>query len=180
MYILYVVLSVYRHMLFCVFFFLMIRRPPRSTRTDTLFPYTTLFRSRRPDLGRISLLRDLPESRLPDLDLHDLAADPRRGHPVAHSRPADRDAEGPRMITANFILLGLFAILLLIGTPIGVALGLAGAAAVAIGLDLDSVAMIGTNTYASVAKYPLITIPMFVLTGVIFEDRKSTRLNSSH
>src|SRR3546814_12341760 len=33
---------------FCVFsclFFLMIRRPPRSTRTDTLFPYTTLFRS---------------------------------------------------------------------------------------------------------------------------------------
>src|SRR3546814_19442422 len=30
------------------FFFLMIRRPPRSTRTDTLFPYTTLFRSRLP------------------------------------------------------------------------------------------------------------------------------------
>src|SRR3546814_18317256 len=27
------------------FFFLRIRRPPRSTRTDTLFPYTTLFRS---------------------------------------------------------------------------------------------------------------------------------------
>src|SRR3546814_13405119 len=27
------------------FFFLMILRPPRSTRTDTLFPYTTLFRS---------------------------------------------------------------------------------------------------------------------------------------
>src|SRR3546814_17267632 len=33
---------------FFFFFFLMIRRPPRSTRTDTLFPYTTLFRS---DLG---------------------------------------------------------------------------------------------------------------------------------
>src|SRR3546814_2614591 len=28
-----------------LFFFLMIRRPPRSTRTDTLFPYTSLFRS---------------------------------------------------------------------------------------------------------------------------------------
>src|SRR3546814_4391007 len=28
-----------------VFFFLMVRRPPRSTRTDTLFPYPTLFRS---------------------------------------------------------------------------------------------------------------------------------------
>src|SRR3546814_13430007 len=35
-----------------LFFFLMIRRPPRSTRTDTLFPYTTLFRStRRPRAG---------------------------------------------------------------------------------------------------------------------------------
>src|SRR3546814_10303363 len=30
-----------------LFFFLMLRRPPRSTRTDTLFPYTTLFRSDR-------------------------------------------------------------------------------------------------------------------------------------
>src|SRR3546814_2090713 len=35
-----------------MFFFLMIRRPPRSTRTDTLFPYTTLFRSAgRPSPG---------------------------------------------------------------------------------------------------------------------------------
>src|SRR3546814_11157179 len=32
-------------LVYLVFFFLMIRRPPRSTRTDTLFPYTTLFRS---------------------------------------------------------------------------------------------------------------------------------------
>src|SRR3546814_13976329 len=50
----------------CVFF-LMIRRPPRSTRTDTLFPYTTLFRSEnggaaRPGLDRgaaTGLLRGL-------------------------------------------------------------------------------------------------------------------------
>src|SRR3546814_2635435 len=34
------------------FFFLMIRRPPRSTRTDTLFPYTTLFRSRQAALDQ--------------------------------------------------------------------------------------------------------------------------------
>src|SRR3546814_12396797 len=33
-------------------FFLMIRRPPRSTRTDTLFPYTTLFRSGQEGDGR--------------------------------------------------------------------------------------------------------------------------------
>src|SRR3546814_15420766 len=36
----------YIHLVIICFFFLMIRRPPRSTRTDTLFPYTTLFRSR--------------------------------------------------------------------------------------------------------------------------------------
>src|SRR3546814_14269762 len=44
-----------------VFFFLMIRRPPRSTRTDTLFPYTTLFRScrrRSCSRGRLSGRRD--------------------------------------------------------------------------------------------------------------------------
>src|SRR3546814_5637546 len=33
----------------------MIRRPPRSTRTDTLFPYTTLFRSMRVPLGAPSV-----------------------------------------------------------------------------------------------------------------------------
>src|SRR3546814_12634123 len=37
--------SVVRVISFILVFFLMIRRPPRSTRTDTLFPYTTLFRS---------------------------------------------------------------------------------------------------------------------------------------
>src|SRR3546814_17429129 len=49
---------------FC-FFFLMIRRPPRSTRTDTLFPYTTLFRSlRRPVAARLS---DEPRRLCPSL-----------------------------------------------------------------------------------------------------------------
>src|SRR3546814_15619747 len=37
---------------YVIFFFLRIRRPPRSTRTDTLFPYTTLFRSKL-DLRRL-------------------------------------------------------------------------------------------------------------------------------
>src|SRR3546814_19113666 len=41
--------------MYVCFFFLMIRRPPRSTRTDTLFPYTTLFRSStEAALGRLS------------------------------------------------------------------------------------------------------------------------------
>src|SRR3546814_6312089 len=41
----------------------MIRRPPRSTRTDTLFPYTTLFRSRRID-DHARSDRTLPHGRL--------------------------------------------------------------------------------------------------------------------
>src|SRR3546814_6826585 len=41
-----------------MFFFLMIRRPPRSTRTDTLFPYTTLFRSPQFDFARASILSE--------------------------------------------------------------------------------------------------------------------------
>src|SRR3546814_13189341 len=36
-----------------IFFFLMIRRPPRSTRTYTLFPYTTLFRSQSPSVHKL-------------------------------------------------------------------------------------------------------------------------------
>src|SRR3546814_17008525 len=42
---LFYVISVVIIFIMILFFFLMIRRPPRSTRTDTLFPYTTLFRS---------------------------------------------------------------------------------------------------------------------------------------
>src|SRR3546814_9636534 len=42
----------------------MIRRPPRSTRTDTLFPYTTLFRS-QPDDGADQHLRAERDARLP-------------------------------------------------------------------------------------------------------------------
>src|SRR3546814_3299927 len=56
-----------------MFLCLMIRRPPRSTRTDTLFPYTTLFRSRRgvAEVGVVVLgylaqdaAHDLPGARL--------------------------------------------------------------------------------------------------------------------
>src|SRR3546814_3507130 len=39
----------------------MIRRPPRSTRTDTLFPYTTLFRSRRQNSGIVDQNVDTAE-----------------------------------------------------------------------------------------------------------------------
>src|SRR3546814_12949958 len=41
--------------MFCIVFFLMIRRPPRSTRTDTLFPYPTLFRSHAKSMSQEEL-----------------------------------------------------------------------------------------------------------------------------
>src|SRR3546814_2503896 len=42
-------------MWFVCFFFLMIRRPPRSTRTDTLLPYPTLFRSQDYSLANLAV-----------------------------------------------------------------------------------------------------------------------------
>src|SRR3546814_9503767 len=44
----------------------MIRRPPRSTRTDTLFPYTTLFRSKMPGQDRQFLDQHIE----PELEVH--------------------------------------------------------------------------------------------------------------
>src|SRR3546814_20688382 len=54
------------HVINYYFFFLMIRRPPRSTRTDTLFPYTTLFRSpRQPHRSPLPRFPNAPAPRFP-------------------------------------------------------------------------------------------------------------------
>src|SRR3546814_12789344 len=64
----------------------MIRRPPRATRTDTLFPYTTLFRS---------------------------SGQPGRRAPTAHRKEGP---EAPIMETrANYIMVGCFVLLLAFG-----------------------------------------------------------------
>src|SRR3546814_13632231 len=52
-------------------FFLMIRRPPRATRTDTLIPYTTLFRSRIRLLIDKEEIRELLSGHARALDRHD-------------------------------------------------------------------------------------------------------------
>src|SRR3546814_7161442 len=65
-------------------FFFMIRRPPRSTRTDTLFPYTTLFRS----AGRALVLRQ-PARR------------GREGLPVRAAPAAHQGAAGGRRVRAD-------------------------------------------------------------------------------
>src|SRR3546814_10275513 len=82
---------------FCVFFFLMIRRPPRSTRTDTLFPYTTLFRSAAPRRAERPEHRDPQwrEGRARRVDRHPRRRRPERPgrHPEA-ARTARAVADG--------------------------------------------------------------------------------------
>ncbi|MCK2184568.1 TRAP transporter large permease [Halomonas getboli] len=62
-----------------------------------------------------------------------------------------------------------FAGLLIAGVPVAFSLGLSGAVGIVAGLSPSMLATLGTNTYNSVAKYPLIAIPLFILTGLIFE-----------
>jgi tripartite ATP-independent transporter DctM subunit len=65
------------------------------------------------------------------------------------------------------ILFVAFAAMLVLGTPIAVALGLAGT--IAIWLADLGIYAVPTNIYTSIAKYPLLAIPMFVLCGSIFD-----------
>src|SRR3546814_14162667 len=83
-------------MFISVFFFLMIRRPPRSTRTDTLFPYTTLFRSLERALGLAAVetrwIGDEPQRALRDPEVAQQHADE-----APHRRQvADRAADAGR------------------------------------------------------------------------------------
>src|SRR3546814_11660965 len=104
-------------MLFVTFilFFLMIRPPPRSTRTDTLFPYTTLFRSQTwngkiddgrcgpPDAGRRDARHPQPQRLDPQADERAI------GHPgidavEGRARPADaqlRDRKSTRLNSSH-------------------------------------------------------------------------------
>src|SRR3546814_3640453 len=90
----------------------MIRRPPRSTRTDTLFPYTTLFRSPNPDQtpteprldpGRQPEETYILESRWKDIHGPGRLVEPAQGVRRRHPRaPADaaggRGADGGRAV----------------------------------------------------------------------------------
>src|SRR3546814_14487495 len=62
------------------FFFLRIRRPPRSTCTDTLFPYTTLFRSLDGEPGRAGRHEDRADLSWPPLWAARAARDGGDGH----------------------------------------------------------------------------------------------------
>src|SRR3546814_4088587 len=86
-------------------FFLMILRPPRSTRTDTLFPYTTLFRSAVDDDFALALARAQPlllHAPLRHLD----PVLPEKGLTLEHQRrhaPVTRDLERD-LIAGDFIV----------------------------------------------------------------------------
>src|SRR3546814_10205203 len=100
-----------------VFFFLMIRRPPRSTRTDTLFPYTTLYydaqgklrdRPLREPLEDVFALQTVPQMRDAVTSLAERIGPSRRFFMVTPdpaapqlslSPVAERDAEGVRDLT---------------------------------------------------------------------------------
>ena len=74
-------------------------------------------------------------------------------------------------MTATLLFVA-FALLMLAGVPIGAALGLAGATAIAVA-NADSqwfgLLAVPQNFYAGLGKYPLLAIPMFVLVGSIFD-----------
>src|SRR3546814_18009739 len=75
----------------------MIRRPPRSTRTDTLFPYTTLFRSQ----DNAAMVRDILKWDDQPVSLTHFAESTVRGYRLATSAP-----NGPVMITVDSHLQG--------------------------------------------------------------------------
>src|SRR3546814_20027035 len=73
----------------------MIRRPPRSTRTDTLFPYTTLFRSLHQLRHHVLVAFERYSLKCPDTDM------------TMTEAYQDRGSGGRRLITARQFLAGL-------------------------------------------------------------------------
>jgi tripartite ATP-independent transporter DctM subunit len=72
----------------------------------------------------------------------------------------------------GLLLFGVFVALMIFGVPIGVAMGLAATLAIALA-NLDTLwfglLAVPQNFYASLGKYPLLALPMFILVGTIFE-----------
>src|SRR3546814_8372270 len=132
----------------------MIRRPPRSTRTDTRFPYTTLFRSSGRHLG--DRTADDPD---------------RTGQHRAYRRACQRPANCPGgrkpcrrgacgMIVAAGIITLLF--LLVFGMPVAFALGIAGMVGLWLKGGLDMVlGILNYTPLSTTTHYELITVPMF-------------------
>src|SRR3546814_1509659 len=91
----------------------MIRRPPRSTRTDTLFPYTTLFRSPVHIFGAAARNAGNGERAALDAERHILSAGHQRGDIGVVILPeGERAAVGRDFIVADQLAIGMNALVL--------------------------------------------------------------------
>src|SRR3546814_9963894 len=139
----------------------MIRRPPRSTRTDTLFPYTTLFRS-------------LPEgvSVQTVYDLSDLI--------VRAIKTLRTTLLEESLIVALVCLLFLFharsALVAIVMLPVGVLIAVIAMRALGMNSNITSLGGIAISIGVMVDA----AIVMIENAHKHIDDRKSTRLNSSH
>src|SRR3546814_7600117 len=133
----------------------MIRRPPRSTRTDSLFPYTTLFRSGAAQAVRIALGADRQDDRF-------------GGDGVALR---GLDAKGA-LRAGDLDHLGIIDDPDLVGRAVRVPVGEDGLARrlaeAAVGTQVEP---LGRREDA---------LPLLIFDDGVGQDRKSTRLNSSH
>src|SRR3546814_15646881 len=132
----------------------MIRRPQRSTRTDTLFPYTTLFRS----------ARCWAHSRRQFFELADIAKNARRGRSAAAISPIALEAV--RRIDA------LFEIERAIN-------GLGPSERLAVRQERSAPLLTELETWLREER-PKLSRSAAVARPIDYLDRKSTRLNSSH
>src|SRR5690606_28300698 len=121
-------------------------------------------------LRRIHLGGHLPGDRRAHLVVFDLGTRPLDRHQPENGGHPPPPAEDPPIIAA--VLFISFPVLLVIGGPVAVALGISGSLAVVLS-NLDTqwfgLMTVPQSFYAGLAKYPLLAIPMFVLVGSIFD-----------
>src|SRR3546814_19763838 len=99
----------------CVFCFLMIRRPPISTRTDTLFPYTTLFRS----FVNVAGTQAHIDAFLLAFDVEAAGAGQARGQRLGAAHAAEPGGEDPSPFEAAAVMLAAHLAEGLVGAPHG-------------------------------------------------------------
>src|SRR3546814_13442244 len=162
------------------FFLLFVRRPPRSTRTDTLFPYTTLFRSTLTGGARIDRWwtedgalteRVFATGRV----LNDVAFPDRSGwEPTARAGGAWQPAEAVTLRAAGYLGWRLPTLNELY-RPFRV-----GADATAANAELAPERLRGAEAGVDFRPLPNARIGITIFINRLAGDRKSTRLNSSH
>src|SRR5690606_37934233 len=119
--------------------------------------------------GRIQLGRHIPGHRCAHLVVFHVAARAVGNH---HPAPGRHPAARLGAVMIPTLLFGLFVVLMIIGVPVGIALGTAGTLAIALAnpdTHWFGLMAVSQSFYAGLAKYPLLAIPMFVLVGSIFD-----------